>query len=64
MADMTDKVQARLGPVQQTLFMAARWVWSCDDPRSLESLGLDVVQAAAVTRPPAGFRTQLPWRYR
>ena len=44
--------------------MAARWSWSCDDPRSLESLGLDVVQAAAVTRPPAGLRAQLPRRYR
>jgi O-methyltransferase involved in polyketide biosynthesis len=44
--------------------MAARWAWSCDDPRSLESLGLDVVQAAAVTRPPAGLRAQLPPRYR
>jgi O-methyltransferase involved in polyketide biosynthesis len=44
--------------------MAARWAWSCDDPRSLESLGLDVVQAAAVTRPPAGLRARLPRRYR
>jgi O-methyltransferase involved in polyketide biosynthesis len=44
--------------------MAARWAWSCDDPRSLESLGLDVVAAAAVTRPPAGLRAQLPPRYR
>jgi O-methyltransferase involved in polyketide biosynthesis len=44
--------------------MAARWAWSCDDPRSLESLGLDVVEQAAVTRPPAGLRAQLPPRYR
>ncbi len=44
--------------------MAARWAWSCDDPRSLESLGLEVVQAATVTRPPAGLRAQLPRRYR
>ena len=44
--------------------MAARWAWACDDPRSLESLGLDVVQEAAVTRPPAGLRAQLPRHYR
>ncbi len=44
--------------------MAARWAWPCDDPRSLESLGLEVVQAATVTRPPAGLRAQLPRRYR
>lgn len=44
--------------------MEARWAWACDDPRSLESLGFDVVQAAAVTRPPAGLRAQLPRQYR
>jgi O-methyltransferase involved in polyketide biosynthesis len=44
--------------------MAARWAWTCDDPRSLESLGLDVVEEAAVTRPPAGLRAQLPPQYR
>ena len=32
--------------------MDARWAWSCDDPRTLESVGLEVVQEAAVTRPP------------
>src|SRR5215471_20035913 len=44
--------------------MDARWAWSCDDPRSLESLGLDVVEAAAVTRPPHALRAQWPLRYR
>jgi O-methyltransferase involved in polyketide biosynthesis len=44
--------------------MDARWAWSCDDPRSLESLGLEVVQAAAVTRPPPALRAQWPLRYR
>jgi len=44
--------------------MAARWAWSCDDPRTLESLGLQVVQAAAVTRPPAELRRELPRAYR
>jgi O-methyltransferase involved in polyketide biosynthesis len=42
----------------------APWAWSCDDPRSLTSLGLDVVEAAAVTRPPLSLRPQLPIRYR
>jgi O-methyltransferase involved in polyketide biosynthesis len=44
--------------------MDARWEWSCDDPRTLESLGLEVVQEAAVTRPPAELRRRLPRRYR
>lgn len=44
--------------------MAARWAWSCDDPGTLESLGLEVVQRAAVTRPPAELRQRLPRRYR
>jgi O-methyltransferase involved in polyketide biosynthesis len=42
----------------------ARWAWSCDDPRTLESLGLEVVQEAAVTRPPPELRSRLPGRYR
>jgi O-methyltransferase involved in polyketide biosynthesis len=42
----------------------ARWAWSCDDPRSLESLGLEVVEAAAVTRPPHTLRTRWPLPYR
>jgi O-methyltransferase involved in polyketide biosynthesis len=44
--------------------MDARWAWSCDDPRTLEPLGLEIVQQAAVTRPPAQLRGRLPRRYR
>jgi len=44
--------------------MEARWAWSCDDPRTLESLGLAVVRDAAVTRPPPELRRRLPRRYR
>src|SRR5436190_5842682 len=44
--------------------MDARWAWSCDDPRTLESLGIEVVQEAAVTRPPPALRGRLPRRYR
>jgi O-methyltransferase involved in polyketide biosynthesis len=42
----------------------ARWAWACDDPRSLERLGLRLLQTATVTRPPAALRRQLPGRYR
>jgi O-methyltransferase involved in polyketide biosynthesis len=38
----------------------ARWQWACDDPRSLERLGLRVVETATVTRPPRALRTTLP----
>jgi O-methyltransferase involved in polyketide biosynthesis len=44
--------------------MEARWAWSCDDPRSLERLGMRVVEAASVTRPPRAFRARLPLRFR
>jgi O-methyltransferase involved in polyketide biosynthesis len=42
----------------------ALWAWACDDPRSLERLGLKVVESVTVTRPPEAVRTQLPARYR
>jgi O-methyltransferase involved in polyketide biosynthesis len=41
-----------------------RWLWPVDDPRTLERLGLRLVESASVTRPPAGLRAQLPARYR
>ena len=44
--------------------MDARWAWACDDPRSLERLGLEVRQSASITRPPRAMRSQLPARYR
>ncbi|HEY1917439.1 MAG TPA: hypothetical protein VGH27_17875 [Streptosporangiaceae bacterium] len=44
--------------------MEALWSWSCDDPRTLESLGLEVVEQAAATRPPPELLAQLPLRYR
>jgi len=45
--------------------MPARWAWACDDPRSLERLGLRVVESATVTRPPRAVRRRWParWRY-
>jgi O-methyltransferase involved in polyketide biosynthesis len=44
--------------------LGALWAWSCDDPCALEALGLEVIQVAAVTRPPASLRARLPRRYR
>ena len=38
----------------------ARWQWACDDPRSLERLGLRVVSTAPITRPPRALRAALP----
>ena len=42
----------------------ALWQWPCDDPRTLERLGLRLLESATVTRPPAGVRTALPARFR
>ena len=42
----------------------ARWAWACDDPRSLERFGLEVMESASITRPPRAMRSQLPARYR
>ena len=44
--------------------MDAKWAWACDDPRSLERLGLEVRQSASITRPPRDMRARLPARYR
>ena len=54
----------QLDKVAQRRNLAVRWKWSCDDPRSLESLGLRLVESVPVTRPPAGLRRELPGRYR
>lgn len=43
--------------------MSARWAWACEDPRSLEPLGLRVLESAAITRPPRALRRRLPARY-
>jgi len=42
----------------------ARWAWACDDPRSLEPLGLQVLESVSITRPPRALRRQLPAGYR
>lgn len=44
--------------------MDVRWDWACDDPRTLERLGLEVMESATITRPPKAMRSQLPARYR
>jgi O-methyltransferase involved in polyketide biosynthesis len=41
--------------------MDALWAWSCDDPRTLESLGLEVVQQAAVM---PGRTSRMTWWHR
>ncbi|MGH3157308.1 MAG: class I SAM-dependent methyltransferase, partial [Streptosporangiaceae bacterium] len=43
--------------------MGARWAWACDDPRTLEPLGLHVLETTPITRPPRAVRDQLPTRY-
>jgi O-methyltransferase involved in polyketide biosynthesis len=40
------------------------WLWPVDDPRTLERLGLRLVESASVVRPPSGLLSQLPARYR
>jgi len=42
----------------------ALWQWACDDPRTLERLGLRLLETARPTRPPAGLFASLPARYR
>jgi O-methyltransferase involved in polyketide biosynthesis len=42
----------------------ARWQWACDDPYSLEPLGLRVVEAATVPRPPRALQPILPTKRR
>jgi O-methyltransferase involved in polyketide biosynthesis len=42
----------------------AKWAWACDDPCSLERLGLRAVESTTITRPPASVRARLPVAYR
>jgi O-methyltransferase involved in polyketide biosynthesis len=42
----------------------AYWQWSCDDPRTLERLGLRLLETVTATHPPAGVVAGLPARYR
>ena len=42
----------------------ARFAWACDDPRSLERLGLRVIESTGLARLPGPVRRQLPARYR
>jgi hypothetical protein len=42
----------------------AGWKRACDDPRSLERLGLQVIESVPVTWPPRALRGQLPSRGR
>ena len=44
--------------------MDARWAWACDNPRSLERLGLRPLESTSISRPPRALRDQLPARYR
>lgn len=44
--------------------MGARWAWACEEPRSLESLGLRMLESTSITKPPPALRDQLPTRYR
>jgi O-methyltransferase involved in polyketide biosynthesis len=55
--DQQHRLAARKG-------IAARWAWACDDPRSLERSGLEVMESATITRLPRAMRGQLPARYR
>ena len=55
--DQQRKLAARRG-------IPARWAWACDDPRSLERLGLRVLESSGVARLPGRVRRHLPARYR
>jgi hypothetical protein len=57
MLERQHKMAARRG-------MAARWAWACDDPRTLERLGLRLTESARITRLPRGLRRELPARFR
>jgi O-methyltransferase involved in polyketide biosynthesis len=42
----------------------AAWQWACDNPQSLERLGLSIAETATITGPPKIMRTKLPPAYR
>jgi O-methyltransferase involved in polyketide biosynthesis len=42
----------------------AQWQWACNDPRSLQRLGLRLDETTTPTRPPRALRRELPPGYR
>lgn len=44
--------------------LPAKWAWGCDNPRSFTEQGLQIVDQAALTRPPAAVWARLPMHYR
>jgi O-methyltransferase involved in polyketide biosynthesis len=44
--------------------IGASLAWSVENPRSLERLGLRLLESTAITRPPRAVRDQLPTRFR
>jgi O-methyltransferase involved in polyketide biosynthesis len=44
--------------------IGASLAWSVENPRSLERLGLRLLESTAITRPPREVRDQLPTRFR
>lgn len=57
---MVDAVERRVAMKQ----MSARFLWSCDDPRELESWGLRLLDSRALARPQPAVRAALPFAYR
>jgi O-methyltransferase involved in polyketide biosynthesis len=55
--DQQRKLAARRG-------IPARFAWACDDPRSLERLGLRVLESSGWAKLPGRVRRHLPARYR
>jgi O-methyltransferase involved in polyketide biosynthesis len=53
---------------RQRTMAAARNVsameWACDDPSTLQQLGLTLLESATITRPPRAMRRTLPLYYR
>jgi O-methyltransferase involved in polyketide biosynthesis len=60
-ATQTHRQQARLGARKG---MAARWQWPCDDPCTLETVGMRMLASVPLTRPPKALRGSLPARGR
>jgi O-methyltransferase involved in polyketide biosynthesis len=58
------KLLGRQHRLPSTRAFGAPWLWACDDPRSLERLGLRVVKSTTFVRPPRLLRARLPIGYR
>lgn len=59
---MSSKVKNKLGAVQETLLVWFKW--RCDDPKSLEALGMKLMKSTTFFDADPAIKERLPLKFR